>query len=130
MMSSFNARNLSAPDIERKISICTFSAAGWVSLGGTGIALLIYHTIAARASVVSTVQRLEVDSRFRGNDDAGTVALNIVIPAKAGIQSVDGAFPKVRGVDSRLRGNDCGLERRCRASDATTLASQAFAGRT
>jgi hypothetical protein len=29
-----------------------------------------------------------------------------VIPAKAGIQSDDSAFPKVRGVDSRFRGND------------------------
>ena len=29
-----------------------------------------------------------------------------VIPAKAGIQSVDNAFPQVRGVDSRFRGND------------------------
>jgi hypothetical protein len=44
----------------------------------------------------------------------------LVIPAKAGIQSVDGAFPKVFGVDSRLRGNDCGLERPCRANDTTT----------
>jgi hypothetical protein len=34
-----------------------------------------------------------------------------VIPAKAGIHSVDSAFPKVCGVDSRFRGNDCGLER-------------------
>ena len=33
-----------------------------------------------------------------------------VIPAKAGIQSVDSAFPKDCGVDSRFRGNDCGLE--------------------
>ena len=30
-----------------------------------------------------------------------------VIPAKAGIQSVDISFPKVCGVDSRFRGNDC-----------------------
>src|ERR1039458_967380 len=29
-----------------------------------------------------------------------------VIPAKAGIQSVGGAFPLVGGVDSRFRGND------------------------
>ena len=34
-----------------------------------------------------------------------------VIPAKAGIQSVNSAFPKVCGVDSRFRGNDCDLER-------------------
>jgi hypothetical protein len=30
-----------------------------------------------------------------------------VIPAKAGIQSVGSAFPKICGVDSRFRGNDC-----------------------
>jgi hypothetical protein len=30
-----------------------------------------------------------------------------VIPAKAGIQSEDSAFPQVCGVDSRFRGNDC-----------------------
>jgi hypothetical protein len=30
-----------------------------------------------------------------------------VIPAKARIQPEDSAFPKVGGVDSRLRGNDC-----------------------
>jgi hypothetical protein len=30
-----------------------------------------------------------------------------VIPAKAGIQSDDSTFPKVCGVDSRFRGNDC-----------------------
>jgi hypothetical protein len=29
-----------------------------------------------------------------------------VIPAKAGIQSVDSGFPKILGVDSRFRGND------------------------
>jgi hypothetical protein len=29
-----------------------------------------------------------------------------VIPAKAGIQSLDNAFPEVCGVDSRFRGND------------------------
>jgi AbrB family looped-hinge helix DNA binding protein len=43
-----------------------------------------------------------------------------VIPAKAGIQSVDGTFPKTCGVDSRLRGNDCSLEHPCGANDATT----------
>ena len=32
-----------------------------------------------------------------------------VIPAKAGIQSFDGAFPKLCRADSRFRGNDCGL---------------------
>ena len=33
-----------------------------------------------------------------------------VIPAKAGIQSVDSVFPKVCRVDSRFRGNDRRLE--------------------
>jgi hypothetical protein len=33
---------------------------------------------------------------------------------------VDSAFPKVSGVDSRFRGNDCGLERACLANDTTT----------
>jgi hypothetical protein len=46
-----------------------------------------------------------------------------VIPAKAGIQSVESAFPKVCGVDSRFRGNDCGLERPCLANDTTTAGS-------
>jgi len=44
-MRSFGTRNLSASDIERKISIWTLSAVGWVSLGGVGITLPIYHTI-------------------------------------------------------------------------------------
>jgi hypothetical protein len=35
---------------------------------------------------------------------------------------VDSAFPKVCGVDSRFRGNDCGLERPCLANDTTTQA--------
>ena len=43
-----------------------------------------------------------------------------VIPAKAGIQSVDRAFPRVCGVDSRFRGNDDGLERPCLANDTTS----------
>jgi len=43
-----------------------------------------------------------------------------VIPAKAGIQPVDSALPKVCWVDSRFRGNDCGLERPCLANDSTT----------
>ncbi len=43
-----------------------------------------------------------------------------VIPAKAGIQSDDSTFPKVCGVDSRFRGNDClGL-----ANDTTTVRRQ------
>jgi hypothetical protein len=60
----------------------------------------------------------------------------LVIPAKlvlresggAGIQSVESAFPKVRGVDSRspafaedkLRGNDCHLQGPCLAKDVGT----------
>jgi len=51
-----------------------------------------------------------------------------VIPAKAGIQSVDSAFPKVCGVDSRpsassgqaFRGNDSGLKRLFLANPTTT----------
>ena len=43
-----------------------------------------------------------------------------VIPAKAGIQSVDSAFPRVCRVDSRFRGNDCGFERPCLANDTST----------
>ena len=44
-----------------------------------------------------------------------------VIPAKAGIQSFDNAFPKVCRVDSRFRGND-GLQRPCLANDTGTPA--------
>ena len=33
-----------------------------------------------------------------------------------------GTFPKACGVDSRLRGNDDSVERRCLANDATTPA--------
>jgi hypothetical protein len=43
-----------------------------------------------------------------------------VIPVEAGIQSVDSAFPKVCGVDSRFRGNDCGLEHPFLANDTAT----------
>jgi len=43
-----------------------------------------------------------------------------VIPAKAGIQPFDSAFPKVCRVDSRFRGNDCGLQRPCLANDTST----------
>jgi DNA helicase-2/ATP-dependent DNA helicase PcrA len=35
-----------------------------------------------------------------------------VIPAKAGIQSIASAFPKVSGMDSRLRGDDTGAAQR------------------
>jgi hypothetical protein len=50
-----------------------------------------------------------------------------VIPAKAGIQSVDILFPKTCGVDSRFRGNDCGLVGPCLANDTTTQLSAGFA---
>jgi hypothetical protein len=41
------------------------------------------------------------------------------IPTKAGIPSVDSAFRRVCGVDSRFRGNDCAMEHPCLASDTT-----------
>ena len=44
----------------------------------------------------------------------------LVIPAKAGIQSIDSALPKVCGVDSRFRGNDRDFQRPCLANDAST----------
>jgi len=44
----------------------------------------------------------------------------LVIPAKAGIQSVISAFPMACGVDSRFRGNDCTSERPCLANDTST----------
>jgi hypothetical protein len=43
-----------------------------------------------------------------------------VIPAKAGIHCVGNAFLKVREVDSRFCGNDCGLARASLANDAIT----------
>jgi hypothetical protein len=43
-----------------------------------------------------------------------------VIPAKAGIQSVGGAFPMACAVDSRLRGNDGTWGRPCFSNDTTT----------
>jgi hypothetical protein len=51
------------------------------------------------------------------------------IPAKAGMQSVERAFAKVCGVDSRSpasaedksRGNDCDLRLPCLANDAGTV---------
>ena len=46
-----------------------------------------------------------------------------VIPAKAGIQSIGGAFPMAGGVDSRFRGNDCPWERPCPANDTTTCSA-------
>jgi len=44
-----------------------------------------------------------------------------VIPAKAGIQFVDNAFPQVCGVDSRFRGNDGGFQPSCLANYTTPL---------
>ena len=43
-----------------------------------------------------------------------------VIPAKAGIQSVNGTSPKLRRVDSRFRRNDCDFRRPGLADDTTT----------
>jgi hypothetical protein len=43
-----------------------------------------------------------------------------VIPAKAGIQPVEWDKPEELRVDSRLRGNDDGVGRRCLTNDATT----------
>ena len=50
---------------------------------------------------------------------------SLVIPAKAGIQSVVVAFPMACRVDSRLRGNDGTAERPCPANDTTTPQSSA-----
>jgi hypothetical protein len=44
----------------------------------------------------------------------------LVIPAKAGIQPVDGAFPEACRVDSHFRGNDCDLEHLPHANDTST----------
>ena len=44
----------------------------------------------------------------------------LVIPAKAGTQSVIGAFPMACGLDSRFRGNDCTAERPRLANDTST----------
>ena len=42
-----------------------------------------------------------------------------VIPAKAGIQSVESASAKVCALDSRFRGNDCDVRRPCLAIDTS-----------
>jgi len=42
-------------------------------------------------------------------------------PRKRESSSYKGTFPEVCGVDSRLRGNDESVERRCLANDATTV---------
>jgi hypothetical protein len=44
----------------------------------------------------------------------------MVIPAKAGIQSVRGAFPMACRMDSRFRGNDRAWERPYLANDTST----------
>jgi hypothetical protein len=44
----------------------------------------------------------------------------VVIPAKAGIQSLDSAFPQVCRVDSRFRGNDWRFERDPIPNDTAT----------
>ena len=57
-----------------------------------------------------------------------------VVPAKAGIQSVDSAFSKVWGVDSRFRGNDeaakfCGVDSRkprCHSERSEESCSDSF----
>ena len=46
----------------------------------------------------------------------------VVIPAKAGIQSVGGTLPRAGGVDSRFRGNDCTWEHPYLANDTSTPA--------
>ncbi len=51
----------------------------------------------------------------------GSLIETPVIPAKAGIQSVVGAFPMACGVDSRFRGNDWTREGPCLAIDTTTV---------
>jgi hypothetical protein len=43
-----------------------------------------------------------------------------VIPAKAGIQCVESAFPKVCRVDSRFRGNDRRIESIPKPNEAST----------
>ena len=54
----------------------------------------------------------------------GILFETLVIPAKAGIQSVVGAFPMACGVDSRFRGNDCAWEHPCRANDTTIFMAE------
>jgi hypothetical protein len=50
-------------------------------------------------------------------------------PATAGgIQFVDSAFPKVCGVDSRFRGNDCDMHRPRLANDTSTAGGRRARG--
>ena len=57
-----------------------------------------------------------------GEVDFSCRPVKAVIPAKAGIQSADSAFPKGCTVDSRFRGNDYGLRPPCLASDTARKA--------
>ena len=75
-----------------------------------------------KRKVVNRWQVLNGRQDSRGLDHFSIPCETPVIPAKAGIQSVHSTFPKVRGVDSRFRGNDCGLERPCPANDTTAQA--------
>ncbi len=72
----------------------------------------------------SPLQHQTVPLQGRGSGVIWNISPNEtpVIPAKAGIQSVKSASPRVCGVDSRFRGNDCGLERPCLPNDAITRA--------
>jgi hypothetical protein len=64
-----------------------------------------YSTIVADSSQLSSVV---LGTVFICN---GIPFESPVIPAKAGIQFVNGAHPKACRVDSRFRGNDDGLEK-------------------
>jgi hypothetical protein len=50
----------------------------------------------------------------------------LVIPAKAGIQSVVGVFPMACEMDSRLGGNACPRQRAFRPNDTTTRNFESF----
>jgi hypothetical protein len=72
------------------------------------------------------VNKPTADAGSRPQEPGGRVIWNRiafespVIPAKAGIQSVGGAFPMARRVDSRFRGNDRASERPVLANDTAT----------
>jgi hypothetical protein len=96
------------------------------------------HDLASRVRIISNIEyafsRARVPSSTPGPQLTGLRGFSVgliweripfetlVIPAKAGIQSVDSAFPKVCRVDSRFRGNDCDLQRPCLANDTSTEA--------
>jgi hypothetical protein len=67
-----------------------------------------------------TCQALSVAAAGTGVAWNGIPFETLVIPAKAGIHTVGGAFPMACGVDSRFRGNDCTWERPFRANDTST----------